>query len=1038
MDIWTILKIEPTRDKDQLKRAYRKVLVTVHPEDDPEGFQALRAAYEEALKLADLPEEAFQAEVLGAEVTPAEQDSREEKEIVYPDTPQGRMQKTMQEIYASFFRRVDVHEWETLLEEPYASSIDTSTEAMYTLLDFITGHYLLPHQVYKFLSEHYDLSEQREELTARYPSRFVDYILANGRYADAVDFTKFTGPEDYDYDHLIEAASAFSRALKTENIPELMKLLPKLRNLPVKNPDIDIMLVRFLWQTDREDEAKELMDELNRLYPEDVTVLINTGDILLHSEDPDGAERCYRKAGEIAGDTRVIRGRMGEVANARGDYEAARDIFYDLMQDDPYENYYRSQALTACEGIVKKKKAELEADPESVKLRVTLATALYQSYQFEEGIRVLTEIDPPEGLMAANYHNYLGRCLLSIRKPVEAEPELRHWIDAIVAIPESDESDEATAIRKRMGYAVTLLGVSLMQQKRYAEARTAIDSALSMRHDEYAVTMEEKCMLEYLSGNYAEGIRACVELEKRVPMNYQASNIRAKCSLALDLFQDAVEYANRAIGTFPFYAEPYLVMAKVALRQKNYDGAEGVAARLQQMVPESDTASVIRARVLLERDGSRKEALQLLKPVKEHVEANESDVEDRDEFYLMLGDIYKEMEDPHRALQEYQLARKENPESPVALERLGDMHRRLLHYQEALDCFELQAELITSDRVMLNQGYCLMQLGRYHEARKKTLMAARLMQSGSRAAIVAGRLLLAMGCPKDALKVMSGLGEPNLQDYDPDLLELRLKCMLRLKMYGPADKLITAIRETRTYQSVRLLHAELLVLSGRFGEAEQLLLRTDWRRDEMQGMHDRLCECFFYAGKLKELKAAIKTAEQNEPAGQGGKLITGYQYELLGRLQLLHKEYKAAEESFRLAMDRDPGKRFRYQGFMAECASRQFNGKTRVNRYISVLEQMGSSGLFLWESKIRLAQSLRAGKDYARAESLLKEVLDVLPWDGEVNSLVSEAYEELGWLHLAKKDKSQALLSFEHAGAARGVDLVLKDMIMRLQNDCRN
>ncbi|MBO6163061.1 MAG: hypothetical protein J6O53_07380 [Eubacterium sp.] len=1033
MDIWTILKIEPTRDKEQLKKAYRKVLVTVHPEDDPEGFQALRAAYEEALRLADLPEEEYQPEA-----GPKAQENREPAEIVYPDTPQGRMQKTMQEIYASFFRRVDVHEWEALLEEPYASSIDTSTEAMYTLLDFITGHYLLPHQVYKFLTEHYDLSEQREELTARYPSRFVDYILANGRYADAVDFTKFTGPADYDYDHLIEAASAFSRALRAENIPELMKLLPKLKDLPVRNPDIDIMLVRFLWQTDREEEAEELLEELNRLYPEDVTVLINTGDIKLHSEDLDGAERCYRKAEEISGDSRVIRGRLGEVANAREDFEKARDIFYDLMQDDPYENYYRAQVHTACEGIVKKKKAELEADPGSLELRIALATALYQSYQFEEGIRVLTEIDPPKGLLGATYHNYLGRCLLSIRKPVEAEAELRLWIDAIVAIPEADESDEATAIRKRMGYAVTLLGVALMQQKRYAEARTAIDSALSMRHDEYAVTMEEKCVLEYLSGNYAEGIRACVELEKRSPMNYQASNIRAKCSYEMDLFQDAAEYANRAIGIFPFYAEPYLIMAKIALRQKNYDGAEGVAARLKQMVPESDTASVIRARVLLERDGSRKEALRLLKPVKANIEKNESDVEERDRFYLMLGDIYKEMEEPHKALEEYQLAEKENPENAVVLERLGDMHRRLLHYQEALECFDRQSELVTSDRVLLNQGYCLMQLGRYFEARKKTLIAARLMAPGSRAAIVAGRLLLAMGCPRDGLKVLSGLGEPAPEEYDPDLLELRLKCMLRLKMYGPADKLITALRETRAYQSVRLLHAQLLVLSGRFGEAEQMLLRTDWRRDEMQGMHDRLCECFFYAGKLKELKAAVKTAEQNEPAGPGGKLISGYQYELLGRLQLLHKEYKAAEESFRLAMDRDPGKRFRYQGFMAECASRQFNGKTRVNRYISVLEQMGSSGLFLWESKIRLAQSLRAGKDYARAESLLREVLDVLPWDGEVNALVSEAYEELGWLHLARKDKSQALLSFEQAGAARGVDLVLKDMIMRLQNDCRN
>jgi len=50
---WNILGIEPTKDKQAITAAYRSQLKHVNPEDKPEEFKALRAAYEEALKLAE-------------------------------------------------------------------------------------------------------------------------------------------------------------------------------------------------------------------------------------------------------------------------------------------------------------------------------------------------------------------------------------------------------------------------------------------------------------------------------------------------------------------------------------------------------------------------------------------------------------------------------------------------------------------------------------------------------------------------------------------------------------------------------------------------------------------------------------------------------------------------------------------------------------------------------------------------------------------------------------------------------------------------
>ena len=496
MDIWQILQIEPTRDKNALKKAYRKILVTVHPEDDPEGFRKLREAYEEALRLAECPEEPIE---------PA------------PDTPRGKMIKAMQEIYASFFRRVRTEEWETLLSEPYAVSLETSEEAMLTLLDFLMEHYNLPHQVYALIDRHYDLSERLEELRQRYPIRFLDYILANAHFPDAIDYTRFTGPEDYDYDGLIEKATAFSRALRSGRREEQEKLLASLSDLPVRNPEIDTLIARFHWEKGDREKALAEMERLEREASDDGAVLIALGDMLLNSGRVDEADERYRKVKARNPEDHLIKGRMGEVCIARGEYEEARDIFYQLLRDDPYDNYLRSATLKACEGVAGQKEIQLKQDPSDGKVRVELAAAYYQCYLFEKAENLLKEIRPPEGIPGVNYHNYMGRSLLSRKKYDLAEEEIRLWIRGILQIPETDVSEDAVAARKRMGYARTLLAVCCMQQHRFDEARKELSAALACHHEEYVITLEEQCLLEYMSGNYRDGVRACVELESVSP-----------------------------------------------------------------------------------------------------------------------------------------------------------------------------------------------------------------------------------------------------------------------------------------------------------------------------------------------------------------------------------------------------------------------------------------------------------------------------------------------------------------------------------------
>lgn len=48
MTIWTILGIEPTQNKKEIKKAYAKMAKVYHPETHPEQFEQLQEAYQKS------------------------------------------------------------------------------------------------------------------------------------------------------------------------------------------------------------------------------------------------------------------------------------------------------------------------------------------------------------------------------------------------------------------------------------------------------------------------------------------------------------------------------------------------------------------------------------------------------------------------------------------------------------------------------------------------------------------------------------------------------------------------------------------------------------------------------------------------------------------------------------------------------------------------------------------------------------------------------------------------------------------------------
>ena len=66
---WEILGIDPTENRDRIRKAYAQRVKSTHPEDDAEGFQTLREAYEAAMNHA-LGKATVNSPAMGIDTTP--------------------------------------------------------------------------------------------------------------------------------------------------------------------------------------------------------------------------------------------------------------------------------------------------------------------------------------------------------------------------------------------------------------------------------------------------------------------------------------------------------------------------------------------------------------------------------------------------------------------------------------------------------------------------------------------------------------------------------------------------------------------------------------------------------------------------------------------------------------------------------------------------------------------------------------------------------------------------------------------------------
>ena len=183
MNVWEILGIQETDNNTEIRRAYAEQLKTHHPEDDPDGFQRLREAYEQVLKYTKI--RVMIAAVKAAHETDETSDKVENKKdeadkenqhvpispIIHLKeftfrNPSGASRTVIKEffesaldLYNDFYARIEIENWKKVLQAEQLWDMNLKEEIRWDVLQFFLEHPVLPQPVWHLLDSEFYWSE---------------------------------------------------------------------------------------------------------------------------------------------------------------------------------------------------------------------------------------------------------------------------------------------------------------------------------------------------------------------------------------------------------------------------------------------------------------------------------------------------------------------------------------------------------------------------------------------------------------------------------------------------------------------------------------------------------------------------------------------------------------------------------------------------------------------------------------------------------------------------------------------------------------
>lgn len=611
---WKLLGIEPTKDKKAITAAYRAQLQHTNPEDKPEEFKALRAAYEEALRLAD----------------------QETEEPVRDESPVGLWLEKVVALYNDYQRRINPENWAEILTDDVCAALDTRPLAEEALLKFLMNSFYIPQKVWNVLNNAFSWTERKNELYETYPRDFVDYAVMNGiNYRENLPYELFTpGSNSEECD---EYRNLYYQA--THCAPEeVAALLAQIEKLSESHPYGEMMAYQMMVKNGDTEQGLKGCHQLADSYPHEAILQLDWASQCMNMSNWTEGESYVRRALDISPDHIYANQMLATCLANQGKYDDAKNIIYQLMDaagGDQKRIYELTQILQNWnEKLMQQLESQLETNPEDMKARIDLGWCYLQNEQAPKAFELCKTIDPNYE-DPYDYHNLYGKVAYAVGEFAVSLSHMQAAEELLRQMTPDGTKKTATRIES-LPEKLQMQGSCLINMGNKEEAIQKFEQALELAPENPEVLTHMGrllCSIDELE-------RAAEIFEKLtnvMPDSYHGFYLLSQTLFDLNRDRDAFDAINRALNLEGGDLGVYLLKMRILLRNGAWEGVREIIDFLHKNgITDEINTLWCEAQFLEEGEEKKDQALEIYRSLATRIENGEFLEEASSLYYHLL------------------------------------------------------------------------------------------------------------------------------------------------------------------------------------------------------------------------------------------------------------------------------------------------------------------------------------------------------------------------------------------------------------------
>ncbi len=712
--IFYILGIEETTDENLIRQAYMKRLKDTNPEDKPEEFKKLRAAYEEAISYTRMKKETDET---------GENGEQTELEI---------WMSKVKECYDDMDLRGNIDEWREILADEICEEIDTSLDARNELLMFLMEHSNLPHEVFKMMDETFNIEMDSESLKQQFPPNYIDYIIFYINNETFIQYTLFEyinpdGKRDLGDKYIKEYLDCKDNVdrEKTDSALDDLNAL-SVYNLYHPYEDVERMRV-YVLQKDFE-KAGDIARYLYEKYSDNEYVLQFVSGALWECGEHERAHEIWE--GILKTNPNNYRAGIGRILYliSENNYWEAKETALDMLDEhngnDELVGYLKEineKLYTEFSDIVDNGIQDDRMPPYEMKLEI--GWCLLQNDRIEECLEYVRNLEEDEEY-SYGYCNLYARSLFYAEKYKDALPVLKKWLEKIDEEVD-DGSDKAKKRIARKPDACHFIAICYYELEDYENAKKyskmAIENASSEGTGlEFTQFMVNICLK---TGDYDKAMSICDEMLEKDSNYYPAYVMRQEACYKMESFKQVIDDYQTAVMIYPEYYKPYYYAAKVYFDFGMYEDAVKVLDEAREnnvkFSPDTKLLDIKLRRIMSDSNEKRIALLNETEQLRAALDEKGCDIEDRTEIDYEQALLYWYNDDFINACEKIQKVKAENPDRMQYRMVHGDILVSMGRYEDAINEYHSAAEYYeNSPTYHYNIGICYEKLERIDEAMK--------------------------------------------------------------------------------------------------------------------------------------------------------------------------------------------------------------------------------------------------------------------------------------------------------------------------------